>query len=90
MTGGECFDEFLAHCHVASGWPVGRLAIIGVGFVVLFVVGRRRGRSVDSVPGDGWHYDGDVWRHCGRPSFYDDDDDEQVCAKCQASFGWDS
>jgi len=44
VSGGECFDEFLARCHVASGWPVGKLAIIGVGFVLLFVVGRRRVR----------------------------------------------
>jgi hypothetical protein len=43
MSGDECFDEFLAHCHVADGWPVGKLAILAGVFVMLVVVGRRRG-----------------------------------------------
>jgi DnaJ-class molecular chaperone len=36
-----------------------------------------------------WHYDDDGWKHCDRPSHYDDDTNEQVCSKCQASFSWE-
>lgn len=37
---------------------------------------------------NGWEYD-DGWRHCDRPSHYDDDTNEQTCSKCQESFSWD-
>jgi len=44
-------------------------------------------KSTDHI---GWNYDdADGWTHCGRRSWYDDDDDEQVCSKCSASFSWD-
>jgi hypothetical protein len=82
MIAGDVYRCGLDWCQDSTleWWTVPLFVVAGV--VLFRVLQREVGKARD-----GWVYDGG-WFHCDRPSFYDDDENEQVCSKCQASFAW--